>query len=647
MSANASRQEYPTVTASAMDIVSFDIFTDRRRETLSAANDGSRPKKNHAENEDTMLLSRLNEILHQRQLTALFQPIVDMKSGSILGYEGLIRGPSDSPLHSPLNLFKVARAHNLSVEIEHLCRRVVLDQFAALKLPGKLFLNVSPEMLLLPRAKHGETLGYIHEAGINPDRVIIELTENQPMYDYELLREAVMHYRGMGFRIAIDDLGEGFSSLRLWSELRPEYVKIDMHFVQGINQDPVKLQFVRSIQEIAEQSGTVVIAEGIETQAELLLIRDLGIACGQGYHIARPQTNPAAELSIEVAKSLNLNAVAVYPHKNVLGHNVVSALKLLRKAPIATPQMSNAEVVEIFNANPDLQVIPVVENDIPLGLIPRASLIDRFARLYLRELYGRKPCTIFMDAQPLITDKNTSLQELSQTIVEADRHHLSNGFIITDEGRYLGLGTGHDLMREITQMQINAARYANPLTLLPGNVPINEHIERLLQGSVRFSVCYVDLDHFKPFNDVYGYRKGDDVIQLTGELLCRHSDPNRDFIGHIGGDDFIVLFQSEDWEAHCNAVLKEFAAAIPDHYLAEDRRRGGFETEDRRGRKIFHPLISLSLGVVNIEPGSFVSHHQIATAASEAKRQAKKIAGNSLFVERRQPDASATWPYPA
>jgi diguanylate cyclase (GGDEF)-like protein len=630
-----------------MDIASFDIFTDRRRESFSAANDGSHLKKNHAENQDSVLLSRLNEIQQQRQLTALFQPVVDMKSGGILGYEGLIRGPSDSPLHSPMNLFKVARAYNLSVEIEHLCRRVVLDQFAALKLPGKLFLNVSPEMLLLPRAKHGETLGYIHEAGIHPDRVIIELTENQPMYDYELLREAVMHYRDMGFRIAIDDLGEGFSSLRLWSELRPEYVKIDMHFVQGINQDPVKLQFVRSIQEIAEQSGTVVIAEGIETQAELLLIRDLGIACGQGYHIARPHMNPAAELSIEVAKSLNLNAVAVYPHKNALGHNIVSALKLLRKAPVATPQMSNADVVEIFNANPELQVIPVVENGIPLGLIPRSSLIDRFARLYLRELYGKKPCTTFMDTQPLITDKNTSLQELSQTIVDADRHHLSNGFIITDEGRYLGLGTGHDLMREITQMQINAARYANPLTLLPGNVPINEHIERLLQGSARFSVCYVDLDHFKPFNDVYGYRKGDDVIQLTGELLCKHSDPNRDFVGHIGGDDFIVLFQSEDWEVHCNAVLKEFAAAIPALYSAEDRGRGGFETEDRRARKIFHPLISLSLGVVNIKPGSFASHHQIATAASEAKRQAKTIAGNSLFVERRQRNPSPTWPYPA
>ncbi|MGH8808625.1 MAG: GGDEF domain-containing protein, partial [Noviherbaspirillum sp.] len=598
------------------------------------------------ESRDAMLLSRLNEILSRRQLNALFQPIINMQRGEIVGYEGLIRGPSDSPLHSPMNLFKVARANNLSVEVEHMCRRVVIERFAELKLPGKLFLNVSPEMLLQPHARHGETSSYIRKVGLNPERVIIELTENQPTYDYELLREAAMHYRGMGFQIAIDDLGEGFSSLRLWSELRPEYVKIDMHFVQGINHDPVKLQFVRSIQEIAKESGTIVIAEGIETQNELLLIRDLGIAYGQGYHISRPHGNPGTELPAEVAKALNRNGVVVYPHKNAFEHNVVTALKLLRIVPTAAPSMTNTQVYEMFIGDPELQIIPVVDEGVPVGLITRPDLTDRFARLYSRDLYGKKPCTTFMDAAPLITDKDTSLQDLSQIIVDADRHHLSNGFIITDQGRYLGMGTGHDLMREITQMQINAARYANPLTLLPGNVPINEHIDRLLQNGARFSACYVDLDHFKPFNDVYGYRKGDDVIQLTGRILTTHCDPNRDFVGHIGGDDFIILFQSEDWETRCRAMLDAFAAAVPALYNNEDRARGGYPSEDRRGRKVFHALVSLSLGVVKIDPGQYVSHHQIATAASEAKKQAKKIPGNSLFIERRQGSASPTWPYP-
>ncbi|WP_099664162.1 GGDEF domain-containing protein [Janthinobacterium sp. 13] len=578
----------------------------------------------------------LHEIIAGRKLSALFQPIIHMHSGDIIGYEGLIRGPSDSPLHAPMNLFKVARAHDLTLEVEHLCRQVVLERFAELQLPGKLFLNVSPECLLLRNARHGETLEYIEHIGINPDRVIIELTENQPTYDYELMREAVLHYRNMGFQIAIDDLGEGFSSLRLWSELRPEYVKIDMHFIQGINNDPVKLQFVRSIQEIAEKSGTLVIAEGIEAQTELLVLRDLGVAFGQGYHLGRPNAVPARALPAEVVQALGRNGVAVYPQRSSLEKNGASIRKLLHRVAAVSPEKNNNEVYDIFLKDPKLMIIPVVDDGVPLGLISRFEMIDHFARPYQRELYGKKSCSLFMDATPLIADHETSLQELSYTMVQSSAHHLFNGFIITEHGHYLGMGTGHDLMREITQMQINAARYANPLTQLPGNVPINEHIDRLLHSGSRFWVCYCDLDHFKPFNDVYGYRKGDDVIQLTGEILSSHCDPNRDFIGHIGGDDFMILFQSEDWEARCQAMLDDFAAAILAYYSTSDCERGGYISEDRQGKKVFYSLISLSLGVIKVEAHQYYTHHQIATQAAEAKKQAKKIHGNSLFLDRRQ-----------
>ncbi|WP_328595430.1 GGDEF domain-containing protein [Rugamonas rivuli] len=591
-----------------------------------------------AEDEEAVLRAHLYDILARRQLSALFQPIVHMQSGEIIAYEGLIRGPSDSPLHAPMNLFKVARANGLTVEVEHLCRRVVLERFAELDLPGKLFLNVSPECLLQRDARHGETLEYIHQIGINPDRVIIELTENQPTYDYELMREAVLHYRTMGFQIAIDDLGEGFSSLRLWSELRPEYVKIDMHFIQGINHDPVKLQFVRSIQEIADKSDTLVIAEGIETQAELLVLRDVGVAFGQGYHLGRPHAQPARAAPAEVVKALARNGVAVYPQRGGEKHGA-SIYKLLHQVDAVPSSMNNNEVYEIFVKHPKLLIIPVVDHGVPLGLISRFDMIDHFARPYQRELYGKKSCKQFMDANALIADKDTSLQDLSFRMVQADAHHLFNGFIITDQGRYLGMGTGHDLMREITQMQINAARYANPLTQLPGNVPINEHIDRLLESGARFWVCYVDLDHFKPFNDVYGYRRGDDVIQLTGKLLSEHSDADRDFIGHIGGDDFMILFQSEDWEARCRAILDEFSRHVLDFYSIDDRDRGGYISEDRQGKKVFYSLMSLSIGAIRVEPHQYYTHHQIATAAAESKKQAKKIHGNSLFMDRRQQTA--------
>ncbi|MFC7299762.1 GGDEF domain-containing protein [Herminiimonas aquatilis] len=609
-------------------------FKTKETHLSPAANDVA-IHENRAGTDDHLAI-RLKEVIQHRELTPLFQPIIRMQTGEIIGYEGLIRGPSDSPLHSPLNLFKVARDCNLSVEVEHLCRRITLEKFAELQLPGKLFLNVSPECLVQPDVRHGETLGYIHEVGINPERVIIELTESQPTYDYDLLREAVTHYRAMGFRIAIDDLGEGFSSLRLWSELRPEYVKIDMHFVQGINQDPIKLQFVKSIQEIAEKSGTIVIAEGIETDAELLMIRDLGVAYGQGYKIARPTALPATTISTDLRNLLRHNGVAVYPHEAGRGHKMLTALKLLRSVPSVSPEVQNNHIYEMFNSDPTLEVLPVVSNGTPIGLITRANLIDRFARPYLRELHGKKSCTLFMDSNPLITDKNTALHALSQIIVDADRHHLFNGFIITDAGQYLGMGNAHDLMREITQMQINAARYANPLTLLPGNVPIYEHIDKLLENGTSFCACYVDLDHFKPYNDVYGYRKGDDILRLTGKILSGYCDPQRDFVGHIGGDDFIILFQNQDWEERCRTILDVFAAAVPDFYNEEDRKNAGYISEDRRGKKVFHALVTISLGLVRIEPGQYETHHQIASAMADAKKQAKKIPGNSLFIDRRQ-----------
>ncbi len=620
-------------------MVNFGNISYRKRRATALGIDlsntalGEGEPYHHAE-DDTML-AHLNEIIERRLLTALFQPIVDLRNGDIIGYEGLIRGPSDSPLHSPLSLFKTAGQFHLGVKLEHLCRRVVLERFAELDLAGRLFLNVSPESLIQRGARSGETLHYMREIGISPARVIIELTESQPTYDYSVLRSATMHYREMGFQIAMDDLGEGFSGLRLWSELRPEFVKIDMHFIQGINNDPVKLQFVRSIQEIADKSGCQVIAEGIENQAELLAVRDLKIAFGQGYHIARPNGKPATALSADVAKALK--PVPVIAHSlNNLPNKAVTAAKLLQQVAAVGSNTPNEVVYEKFNADPDLQALPVVDEGVPVGLINRFGLIDRFARPYRRELYGKKPCAKFMDPAPLVVDKNISIQQLSCIIVEAERHHLANGFIITDQGRYLGMGTGHDLMRAITEMQITAARYANPLTQLPGNVPIDEQIELLLRCKTEFHVCYCDLDHFKPFNDVYGFHKGDELIKLTGNLLNGFCDSSQDFIGHVGGDDFIILFQSADWEVRCQHILEMFGECVQEFFSVEDRERGGYVTEDRQGKRMFHPLTSLSLGVIKATPGLFTSLHQVAAAAAEAKKQAKKIPGNSLFMERRE-----------
>jgi len=587
-----------------------------------------------AANEAETLLA----LIREERLTAVFQPILDYRSQAYMGYEGLIRGPVDSPLHSPAALFDLAHRLDLTMELERACRTTIFRAFAALGLSGNLFVNASPGCLKDPQFRNGETHELLRSLGLSPSRIIIELTENQQIEDFADLHDTLIHYRGQGYRIAIDDLGEGFSNLRLWSELRPEYVKIDRHFIQGIADDALKFQLVRSMHEIAETCGAFIIAEGIENEADFTTVRDLGIACGQGFFIARPQAQPETLPGTAALAALKNRHITIFPNNGAGSGSTARALK--QYIPPISPDACNDTVYQRFEDDPELHVLPVVLHGQPIGLINRHNLIDRFARPFRRELYGKKPCTLFMDPAPLVVDQNLTVQEVGLMISRAAKHYLYDGFIITDEGRYQGVGSGQGLMAMITEMQISAARYANPLTQLPGNVPINEHAERLLTSQTPFAACYFDIDNFKPFNDAYGYRKGDDMIQLLGLLLGEVADARLDFIGHIGGDDFIILFQSQDWEGRCARALRLFDDRIGALVAPEDLVRGGFVGEDRKGRNVFNPLPSLSIGALRVEPGTFSSHHEVAAAAAMAKKQAKKQAGSTLFIERRRPAVS-------
>lgn len=599
--------------------------------TLSLASSGIVNITNITGMEPTPLI----EILHQRKLTALFQPILDLSSGEFLGYEGLIRGPANSPMHSPANLFSTASEQGLSLEMEMLCRQVVLETFSRLNLPGNLFLNVSPETLTHPSFKNGQTLEYLTQLGISPERVIIEITENQPTYDFVAMRSALLHYRSMGFKIAIDDLGEGFSSLRLWSELRPEFIKIDMHFVQGVDTDPIKRQFLKSIQQIALSCGTNVIAEGVETEAELKVVKDIGIALGQGYFIARPSPTPSLLASTETSRIIKLADVATSLKLESTTPAKKTAQQLITYIPPSLPSTENDAIFDRFCESTSLRVIPIVANGIPVGLINRSHFMDMISRPFQRELHGRKPCEHFMHASPLLVDKSMPIEELSEFLAQADEDQFGSGFIVTDQGRYLGMSSCQNLLRELTQMQIAAARYANPLTLLPGNVPINQQIDHLLQTLTPFVACYCDLDHFKPYNDVYGFHKGDEMIQLTGRVLNWACDPKLDFIGHIGGDDFILLMRSKDWKSRCEQALRSFEQAASLLFTPEHIMAGGYQSEDRNDKVIFHSMTSLSIGAVAVAPGQYLSHNEVSAAATQAKKMAKRTKGNSLFIEPR------------
>lgn len=180
-------------------------------------------------------------------------------------------------------------------------------------------------------------------------------------------------------------------------------------------------------------------------------------------------------------------------------------------------------------------------------------------------------------------------------------------------------------------------RHANPLTGLPGNVPIYEHLDEAIQRKDRVTVAYFDLDNFKPFNDVYGYARGDAVIRLVASALEEHLGPDGDFLGHVGGgDDFIVVFHSHDWQMRCEQILTTFSQRVGEHYRSEDREQGGIFALSREGEERFFPLVTLSIGAISPDMERVVSHGDIADMATRAKHNAKNIPGSSLYVERRE-----------
>ena len=153
----------------------------------------------------------LHSVIEQHNIQIHFQPIVHLQTRQIYGYEGLIRGPVNTVLHSPTRLFEAATRAGRLAELDLMCRRSVINRFAQLGLPGRLFINVDPYSLVHEHFQEGLTLDFIEHAGLNPSQLIIELTETHPVEDINLMQQAMHHYREMGFRVALDDLGAGYS----------------------------------------------------------------------------------------------------------------------------------------------------------------------------------------------------------------------------------------------------------------------------------------------------------------------------------------------------------------------------------------------------------------------------------------------------
>jgi diguanylate cyclase (GGDEF)-like protein len=236
------------------------------------------------------LSAGIGTIIETRALRPVYQPIFSMTTGEPIGYEGLVRPADGAPFADASALFAAAEAADRTVELDLACLEIVA---AGIKLPNAetyVSVNLSPRTLESSLFHAGELKAIFHRNGIPLERVVLELTERERVEDLQQLRKNVDACRRAGMRLAADDVGAGNAGLRLLSEIHFDIVKIDLSLVQGGTMHDPSHGVLRALQDLATGWHASIVAEGVETAAQLAVIRSLGISAGQGYLLARPAT---------------------------------------------------------------------------------------------------------------------------------------------------------------------------------------------------------------------------------------------------------------------------------------------------------------------------------------------------------------------
>jgi diguanylate cyclase (GGDEF)-like protein len=325
----------PTSFSFSVGISGFPAFTTDKRQLYAQADsalywakthgrtmvqifDPSRHKNLgvHAANSGELGAS-VAEITAKRALRPVYQPVVELRNGRIIGYEALVRPTPESGFANAGELFAAAEVSGRQTELDQTCLEVVVAGAASLASETILSLNLSPRTLEAPEFSVVGLIRLLERYQITPNRVILELTEREEVDDLDRLRHNVAAARAAGLRIAADDVGAGNAGLRLLSQMQFDIVKIDLSLVQGGPQQKTSLAVISSLQELAQRWGAWVIAEGVETPEQLDLIRNLGISAAQGYLLGRPGESlevPPVDLSSLLARDDWLHKLARAPH---------------------------------------------------------------------------------------------------------------------------------------------------------------------------------------------------------------------------------------------------------------------------------------------------------------------------------------------
>jgi diguanylate cyclase (GGDEF)-like protein len=289
--------------------------------------------------------------------------------------------------------------------------------------------------------------------------------------------------------------------------------------------------------------------------------------------------------------------------------------------------------VELFESQ-HVDGVVILDGGSPVGLIMKVHVYQLLGRAYGRELYLRRPVEVVASRRPLIVDHRTPLEEVSRLAMAREAKFLYDHIVVSRGGGLAGIVSVQRLLAAITDVRVDAARHANPLTGLPGNALIERELRNRIRQSGRIALMHIDLDDFKAFNDAYGFHRGDLAITMTAELLHEELAANAGphFLGHIGGDDFLAIVDGDVAQSLAERLRGGFVQRIAGLYEPADRRRGWISAIDRTGENEIFPLMTLSVAMAFVEPHDARHYAELLDALSAAKRDTKSKKFRRLLV---------------
>lgn len=562
-------------------------------------------------------ITQFHRLLQEQAVHMLYMPIVSLRDGEPLGWEALARGPENSPFYSPATLFSYADETDTVFRLESICRRKALENLRYLEPNQKLFINLDPRAIDDPFLLRGGLYKDLESLGLHPSNIVLEITERHAITNYPVFRKIIEEYRRKGFLIAVDDAGAGYSSLESIAEIYPDYIKLDMSLIRNIDIDSIKQALLETFVQFAEKVKCKIIAEGIETEGELQTLIELGVNYGQGFFLGKP----AKGLTQISGNAMNFIRTTQDHRRSQAPYRVdpLDIGDIVTKTICVDRHTKVRQIHHLFEQNQRVDSIIVLDQQVPVGLVMRFQLYQVLGGQYGIALYYERSVSQIMNTSPLIVHKHELIEEVAKRAMARDAFHLYDVIVAIDsDNQYVGIVSVQSLLDKMTHIKLEMATFANPLTGLPGNVRIERELITRLQQDQEFVVIYCDLDRFKWFNDQFGFDVGDQIIQYTAKLIREslvQKGDRQDFIGHIGGDDFIIVASIHTADAVASYIKEQFPVYVQEIYQTYKQ-------------KMITPDLSISLAGLYCSSQRFKTVVEISEQAAHLKKVAKQQYGD-------------------